>query len=138
MIGSETEEVAGKLFMSILQKYQDNLQNKMEGSDFIFNGIHYLYYDLNRITISKGGSYIESPKWLKDKKCVVNQKINDNKCFQYAATLALNFNNIDRNPQRISKIKPFINNYKWNDGSWISFLDCLFFFVVGCFGRWNQ
>ena len=87
----------------------------MKGSDFIFNGINYLYYDLNRITISKGGSYIESPKWLKDKKCVVNQKNNDNKCFQYAATLALNFNNIDRNPQRISKIKPFINNYKWND-----------------------
>ena len=104
MIGSEIEEVAEKLFMSILQKYQDNLQNKMKGSDFIFNGINYLYYDLNRITISKGGSYIESPKWLKDKKCCINKKNNDNKCFQYAATLALNFNNIDRDPQRISKI----------------------------------
>ena len=115
MIGSETEEVAEKLFMSILQKYRDNLQNKMKSSDFIFNGINYLYYDLNRITISKGGSYIESPKWLKDKKCCINQKNNDNKCFQYAATLALNLNNIDRNPQRLSKIKPFINNYKWND-----------------------
>ena len=66
MIGSETEEVAEKLFLSILQKYQDNLQNKMKGSDFIFNGINYLYYDLNRITINKGGSYIESPKWRKD------------------------------------------------------------------------
>ena len=39
----------------------------MKGSDFIFNGINYLCYDLNRTTISKGGSYIESPKWLKDK-----------------------------------------------------------------------
>ena len=115
MIGSETEEVTEKLIMSILQKYQDNLQNKMKGSDFIFNGINYLYYDLNRITISKAGSYIESPKWLKDKKCTVNQKNTDNKCFQYAATLALNFNDTDRNPQRISKIKPFINNYNWND-----------------------
>ena len=58
----------------------------MKGSDFIFNGINYLYYDLNRITISKGGSYIESPKWLKDKKCTINQKNNNNKCFQYATT----------------------------------------------------
>ena len=115
MIGSETEEVAEKRFMSILQKYQDNLQNKMKGSDFIFDGINYLYYDLNRITISKGGSYIESPKWLKDKKCCINQKNNDNKCFQYAATLALNINSIDKHHQRMSKIKPFINNYKWND-----------------------
>ena len=115
MIGGETEEVTEKLIMSILQKYQDNLQNKMKGSDFIFNGVNYLFYDLNRITISKGGSYIESPKWLKDKKCTINQKNNDNKCFQYAITLALNFNNIDKHHQRISKIKPFIDNYNWND-----------------------
>ena len=87
----------------------------MKGSDFIFNGVNYLYYDLNRITISKGGSYIESPKWLKDKKCTINQKNTDNKCFQYATTLALNFDNIDKHHQRVSKIKPFINNYNWND-----------------------
>ena len=115
IIGCETEEVAENLIMLLLQKYQDNLQNKMKGSDFIFNGINYLYYDLNRITISKGGSYIESPKWLKDKKCTINQKNTDNKCFQYATTLALNFNNIDKHHQRISKIKPFIDNYNWND-----------------------
>ena len=101
MIGGETEEVAEKLIMQLLQKYQDNLQNKMKGSDFIFNWVNYLYYDLNRITISKGGSYIESPKWLKDKKCTINQKNTDNKCFQYATTLALNFNNIDKHHQRI-------------------------------------
>ena len=74
IIGCETEEVAEKLIMQLLQKYQDNLQNKMKGSDFIFKGVNYLYYDLNRINISKGGSYIESPKWLKDKKCTINQK----------------------------------------------------------------
>ena len=87
----------------------------MKGSDFIFNGINYLYYDLNRITISKGGSNIESHKWLKDRKCIINQKNTDNKCFQYATTLALNHDKINRDPQRISKIKPFINNYKGND-----------------------
>ena len=73
IIGCETEEVAEKLIMQLLQKYQGSLQNKMKGSDFIFNGVNYLFYDLNRITISKGGSYIESPKWLKDKKCTINQ-----------------------------------------------------------------
>ena len=111
MSGSETEEITEKLIMSLLQKYQDNLQNKMKGSDFIFNGVNYLSYDFSRITISKGGSYIESPKWLKDKKCTINQKNNDNKCFQYATTLALNFNSIDKHPKR----KPFIENYNWND-----------------------
>ena len=28
----------------------------MKGSDFIFNGVNYLFYDFSRITISKGGS----------------------------------------------------------------------------------
>ena len=108
IIGCETEEVAENLIMQLLQKHQDNLQNKMKGSDFIFNGINYLYYDLNRITISKDGSYIESPKWLKDKKYTINKKNTDNKCSQYATTLALNFNNIDKHHQRISKIKPLL------------------------------
>ena len=39
----------------------------MKGSDFIFNGINYLYYDLNRITISKGGSYIDLQNGLRIK-----------------------------------------------------------------------
>ena len=42
-------------------------------------------------------------------------KNNDNKYFQHGTTLALNFNKIDRNLQRISRIKPFIDNYHWND-----------------------
>ena len=46
----------------------------MKGSDFAFDGINYLYYDLNKITISKGGSYIDSQKWLKNKKSTINPK----------------------------------------------------------------
>ena len=87
----------------------------MKGSDFAFDGINYLYYDLNKITISKGGSYIDFPKWLKNKKSTINPKNNDYKCFQYAITLALNYDKIGRNLQRISKIKPFIENYNWKD-----------------------
>ena len=62
MSGSETEEIIEPLYRSLLQNYQDNLQEKMRGSDFVFNGINYLYYDFNRISISKGGCYIKSPK----------------------------------------------------------------------------
>ena len=112
---SETEKTIESLCRSLLQKYQDNLNEKMRGSDFVFNGINYFYYDFNRVSISKGGSCIDSPKWLKDKKSTVNQKDNDNKCFQYTTTLALNSNKINKDPQRISKIKPFIENCNWND-----------------------
>ena len=59
--------------------------------------------------------FINSPKWLKDKKSTINPKNNDDKCFQYAVTLALNLDNIDNHPERISKIEPFIDHYSWKD-----------------------
>ena len=72
MNASDTDEIIKELFRSLLQRYQENLQEKMKGSDFAFDGVNYLYYDLNKISISKGGSYIDSPKWLKNKK--INNK----------------------------------------------------------------
>ena len=74
-----------------------------------------MYYDFNKISINRGGSYIDSPKWLKDKKSTINPKNYDHKCFQYAATLALNLDKIKKDSQRISKIKPFIEQYNWKE-----------------------
>ena len=90
MNGSDTDEIVKALFESFLQKYEENLQEKMKGSDFEFDGVNFLYYDFNKISVNRGGSYIDSPKWLKDKKSTINPKHNDYKCFQHPVTLALN------------------------------------------------
>ena len=87
----------------------------MKGSDFEFDGVNFLYHYFNKISLNRAGSYIDSPKWLKDKKSTINPKNNDDKCFQYAVTLALNLDKIKKDRQRISKIKPFINQYNWKD-----------------------
>ena len=115
MNGSGTDEIIKELFKSLSQRYQENLQEKMRGSDFAFDGVNFLYYDFNKISINRGGSYIDSPKWLKNKKSTINPKNNDYKCFQYAVTLALNLDKITGHPQRIPKIKPFIEQYNWKD-----------------------
>ena len=65
--------------------------------------------------LNRGGSYIDSPKWIKNKKSTINTKNNDHKCFQYAVTLALNLDKINSHPERISKIEPFIEQYNWKD-----------------------
>ena len=87
----------------------------MKESNFELDGVNFLYYDFNKTSINRGGSYIDSRKWLKDKKSIINLKNNDNKCFQYAVTLALNLDKIKKNPQRVSKIKPFIEKYNCKD-----------------------
>ena len=61
----------------------------MRGSEFIFESVNLLYYRLQRISLKRGGSYLDFPKWLK-KKATINLKNNDNNCFQYALSVALN------------------------------------------------
>ena len=115
MNGDNTNEIIKSLFESFLQRFEENLQEKMRGSDFEFDGINFFNYNFNKTSIYRGGSYIDSPKWLKDKKSTINPKNNNHKCFQYAATLALNFDNINNHPEKISKIRPFIDQYNWKD-----------------------
>ena len=53
---------------SLLQKYQEGLEKSMRGSEFIFYSLNLLYYHLQRISLKRGESYVDSPKWLKKKK----------------------------------------------------------------------
>ena len=57
-------------------------------------------------------SPMDSSKWLKKKKkATIYPKNNDDKCFQYSITVTLNHKNIVKDPQRISKINPFNDQY---------------------------
>ena len=73
-----------------------------------------MYFKCHKINPNLGGSYINSPDWIKNKKTTINP-INkkDNKCFQCVVTVVLNHEKIKNDPQRITKIQPFINKYKW-------------------------
>ena len=46
---------------------------------------------------------------------MLNPKSNDNKSFQYSITLALYHKEIGKNFNRITKIKPYVNNFNWNN-----------------------
>ena len=88
----------------------------MKGSSYIFDKVDLLEYHLHKISLNRGRSYINSHEWLKNKKATINPKnTKDNNCFQYAITAALNHQNIDNHPKRISKLELFINNYNWKD-----------------------
>ena len=54
MIGSDTSGVIKELFKSVLQGYQEKLETKMSGSEFVFDGVNALYYDLNKISLNRG------------------------------------------------------------------------------------
>ena len=88
----------------------------MRGSEFVYDSVGLLYYNLNKVSLSRGGSYIDSSKWVKNKRATINpENKKDDRCFQYAVTVALNHEQIKDHPERISKIKPFIDEYDWKE-----------------------
>ena len=72
-----------------------------------------MYCKGHKINPNCGGTQINSPDWIKNKKArinLINQK--DNKCFEYVVTVALNHEEIGKHAEKISKIKSFTNKYK--------------------------
>ena len=114
MSGIETSNAINELFNSFSKRYPEGLETKMKGSSFTIERIDLLEYHLPKISLHRGSSYIKSFESIKNKGVTINPKITkDNNYFQYAITAALNYQNISHHPERISKLKPFINNYSW-------------------------
>ena len=114
-MGVDTHEIIKNLFDSILQRYQKGLQESMRGSDFVFDYLESLNYIFHKIDIKRSGSYTEVPKWINNKKASINPQNKDDKCFQYAVKIALNYDMIENHPERLNNVKPFINQYDWTD-----------------------
>ena len=49
-IGDDNDDIIEELFKSFIQKYEENLQNRMRGSDFEFDDVNFLYYSFNEIS----------------------------------------------------------------------------------------
>ena len=115
-MGNDTDEIIDELCESLLRKYQEGLEESMgRGSNLIFDSVNLLYYHLQKISLKRGESYIGSPEWLKNKKATINPKNNDDNYFKYALTVALNHKKNKSHPERILKIKPFIDQYNWKE-----------------------
>ena len=93
-----------------MQRYQEKLEESVRESEFIFDSVDALCYDFNKITLSRGESYIDSPEWLKNKNATINPKNNEDKCFQYALTVALNHEQIKKNLKEYQILSPLLIN----------------------------
>lgn len=55
-----------------------------------------------------GRSYIDFPKWIKNRKATINSKINDSNDnrFQFVMMITLNYEQTRRDPQKQKKPTP--------------------------------
>ena len=116
LMGSETDGIVEEFFeLQRLQEARETANNR--GSEFIHENVGLSHYIFQKISLKRGGSHVDSPEWLKNKRATINPKKKKkcNNCFQYVITVVLNYQNIVRDHRRISKIRPFINQDKWKD-----------------------
>ena len=69
--------------MILLKNIIKGLETKIKGTQFVLESVDLLYYSLHKISLNRGGSCIDSPSSLKNKRVTINPKNKDNECFKY-------------------------------------------------------
>ena len=83
-------------------------------SRFIFKEVLYMDINIHQLHLTRGYSYLLLPDWLASKKAIINPKNAGQECFKWAVIAALEFQNIESHPERISNLNKFSNNYDWS------------------------
>ncbi|CAB3991164.1 Hypothetical predicted protein, partial [Paramuricea clavata] len=91
---NEVKEVREKMLES-LAKFQKH------GSGWRFRRVETLEIYIGKFQLLKGKGHMPLPKSIEKKKAIITMKNNDDECFKWAVTRALNLT--EQNPERISK-----------------------------------
>ena len=113
-----TEFFEGSDISELIQRMLAHIKTQVENprmleSGFTLDKIMHLYINFHRLVLTRGGSYIELPKWIKNKKAVINPQNKDEECFKWAIITTLYHEEITKDRQRISKLRPYENHYNW-------------------------
>ena len=83
------------------------------GSGWVFKSIVSLEIHTVKYEPMRGSSYIPLPKYLADKKALINLKNDDEQCFKWAVTRAINLT--ESHPERIDKkLRAKVDTLNWD------------------------
>jgi len=106
---------ANEIYGNAVDKIMESMANfQMMGNNWQLRNVVNL--DINRAVYRplRGNSYIPVPRKLADKKAITNLKNNDNLCFKWCVTRALN--PVDKNVERIDKnLQGQAEELNWNE-----------------------
>ena len=80
--------------------------------------------NIHQLNLTRVSSYLPLPDWLACKKAIINPKNEDQECFKWAVIASSRWEEINNNPDRISKLKRFEKDFDWSGrGFKVSFKD---------------
>ena len=86
----------------------------LSNSRFVFDEVLYMDVDFHQLNFMRGSSYLPLPDWLARKKATINPCNESQGCFKWAVIAALRWEDIDSDPERISKLKRFETDFDWS------------------------
>ena len=103
-----------KLLNSMIEEVWENMANfQRRGSNWRFEEILKLELHLVEFSPLKGNSWFNLPEKIKKKKAVINMKNEDNECFKWCVTRALN--KVDKNKERITQeLRKQAKEFNWD------------------------
>ena len=118
---SDMNEIVNEMIALMKQRIENPA---LSNSRFVFDEVPHIDIDFHRLNLTRGSSYLPLPEWLAHKNAIINPFNEDQGCFKWAVIAALSWKDINRNPQRISKLKKFEADFDWSGiGFPVSFRD---------------
>ena len=118
---SDMNEIVNEMITHMKQQIENPA---LSDSKFIFDEVRHMDVDFHRFNLTRGSSYLPLPDSLARKKMIINPHNEDLECFKWAVIAAMRWEEIDRDPQRISKLKRFEIDFDWTGvGFPVSFRD---------------
>ena len=104
-----------KIVTVMIEHMSQQVENTaLRNSKFVFDRVLYMDMDFHRLNLTRGSSYIPLPDWLTKKKAIINPRNSDMECFKWAVIAATKWEEIDRECQRINKLRRCENDFDWD------------------------
>ena len=118
---SDMNEIVNEMIAHMKQQIENPA---LSNSRFVFDEVLRMDVDFHQLNLMRGSSYLPPPEWLACKKAIINAKNVDGKCFKWAVIAASRWEEINNNPERVSKLKRFESEFDWTGiGFLVSFRD---------------
>ena len=104
----------GEIASAMIEHMKQQIENPaLRDSKFVFDGVIRMDIDFHRLNLTRGSSYLPLPEWLAKKGTIINPKNSDMECFKWAVIAAMKWREIGKNPQRISKLRSYEDDFDW-------------------------
>ena len=111
--GSDPNEILNEMLAHMKTQTENPA---LRHSGFRLDEVLFLDVSFHQLNLTRDSSNPPLSSWIANKKAVINPKNeNDKECFKWAVTAALHHKEIKSNPERVSNIKRYVDNYNFSE-----------------------